>query len=426
MFHSRGIYIVLLIIMLSVTSSCAFPAATAVPALTQTSTPLPPPTSTDTPTSEPTFIASPFPNDTPASTPGGPSLYLPIGIAALQSASGQVAYYDLQGQLLGELQAPGLGTGSFQQAHIAGPLTYPPGPLLPPLVFYAFENGGELWLNDNNNLSLIQAAPNLFSLQGVPGKPILAYSLVEYTDAGLRTKMYIGNPQSLPTANTVLDNTNSQSYAVKPLAISTENGQAVGIWYTTVPYGIGGDIVFEPRIALYHLNLSSYAISGYLDITRGPAGLSDDQSWVAYTSTGGNSPLSIMHNFETSSAITFPLREDSNRGSGDAVFSPDNHYVAWREAGGSLMDQPPTFHQTIRIATLDGNITTEIPDSSLVTISGFSEIGWVIPAGWLDPQTLVLEVMDISGSSANILIVKFDGSGLTFLAPGAFLGFVYP
>ncbi len=361
MTHYHKVYILVLIILLSATSSCASASPTTLPSLTQTSAPLPSSTSMSIPTIVPTQASSLTPNATQTATPIGISLYLPIGIAILPSTGGQVAYYDLQGQLLGDMQSPNLGTGTYQQAHIAGPLTYSPDPILPPLVYYAFQNGGELWLNDNHNLSLIKPAPNLFNITGVPGKPTLSYSLVEYTDIGVRTRVYLGDLQTLPTADTVLDSTNSKAYAIKPMAISIVDDQPTGIWYTTVPYGIGGDIVFEPRSALFFLDLLTYATKGYLDLTKGPVGISDDRTWVAYTSTGGAGPLSIDHNFDFSTAVTFPLRADSDRGSGDAVFSPDNQFIAWREVSGSLMEQPPTLHQTIRIGTLDGIIISEIP-----------------------------------------------------------------
>lgn len=335
-------------------------------------------------------------------------------------------YYDLKGEQLGELQAPDFGTGAFQQAHIAGPLTLLPGSVVPPLVFYAFKNGGELWLNDNNSLSLIKATPNLFAMVGIPGKSTLVYTLVEYVANGIRSQIFIGDPESLPNAQIVFDTTNTQSYAIKPLAIAEANDQPAGIWYTMVPYGIGGDIVFEPRQSLNYLALADHNTTTYLDMTTGPAGISDDQTWIAYTSAGRQGPLSIVHNFDSSNAITFPLRADSDRGSGDAVFSPDNHYVAWREAGGSLMDQPATFHETIRVGSVDGQITAEIPDTNLLAASGLSQISWVVPIGWLDPQTLALQVRGSDWSTGSILSVKFDGSQPALLAPGLFIGFLYP
>jgi len=337
-----------------------------------------------------------------------------------------VQYYDFQGQLLGEAQAPNLESQPFQRAAIAGVLTYSPGPLLPPLVYYIFENGGELWLSSDNNTSLLKASPNLLNLIGVPGKSIMAYTLLEYSDAGLISRLFLGELQTLPTADPILVNTNTEIYAIKPLAISLNNGQAVGVWYTTVPYGIGGDIVFEPRKTLNYLDSTNNQITTYLNMSKGPAGISDDQTWVAYTPVDGNGPMSIVHNFDFSTSITYPLRDDSDRGSGEAVFSPDNQYVAWREAGGSIADQPSTFHETIRIATLDGNILTEVSDTSLINISGFPEIGWVVPVGWLDAQTLVLEVRASNWDTACIISVKFDGSGLAYIAPGSLVGFLYP
>ena len=425
MSRSRSLGVVLLV-MMTLVSSCATPASTVIPAITQTSPPPPLPTETFAPTIEPTIAASPTPAVTAPATPGGPALYLPIGLACVPSAGVLVDYYDFQGQKLGELQSPNLGTGLYQQAHLAGPLTYSPSPVLPPLVFYAFDNGGELWLNSGGDLSLIKAEPNLFSLVGIPGQPTLAFSLPQYTDAGVRSLVYIGDAQSLPTSDPVLDSTNSMSYAVKLLAVASVDSQPAGIWYTTVPYGIGGDIVYEPRSGLYYLDLSALTINNYLDLTKRPAGFSYDQSWVAYEPNNGNGPLSIVHNFESSTTISYPMREDSNRGAGDAVFSPDNAYVAWREAGGSLMDQPSTFHQTIRIASVNGTIITEIPDSSLLNAAGFSGIGSAIPVGWLDTQTLVLEVKDMSGTQSIILKVNLDGTGLASLASGSFLGFLYP
>ena len=426
MAHSKAICIFLLVSLLSGLSSCNLSLSTPVPTPTQTSTPIPSSTPTESPTIEPTITSSPTPSDTSTVTPIGKSLYLPNGIATYPTVGGKVTYYDLQGQLLGELQTPNLGTGTFQRAAISGSLTYSPGPLLPPLVYYAFENGGELWLNTNNNTSLLKAAPNLLNLIGVPGKSLMAYTLLEYLDIGLSSRLYLGDPQTLPTADPMLVNTNTESYAIKPMAISISNDQAVGVWYTTVPYGIGGDIVFDPRITLNYLDLINNQIKTFLDMSNGPAGISDDQTWVAYTSVGGNGPLSIVHNFDFSTSITFPLRADSDRGSGDAVFSPDNQYVAWREAGGSIADQPPTFHETIRIATLDGNILTEVSDTSLINISGFPEIVWVIPIGWLDAQTLALEVRGSKWDTACIMSIKFDGSSLTYIAPGSLVGFLYP
>ena len=219
---------------------------------------------------------------------------------------------------------------------------------------FTFENGGELWQNDNSNVTLLRAAPNLLNIINAPGKGIFAFTLLEYLDYGLGSNLFVGDLPTITTVDPILQSISTESSAVKPLAIAITDGQPAGIWYTSVPYGIGGDIVFEPRTSLSYLDLSDYQTQTRLDMTKDPIGISDDQTWVAYTSAKGIGPVSIAHNFDFSTSVTFPLRPDSDRGAGEAVFSPDNQYVAWKEASGSIAAQPSTFHETVRIASVDG------------------------------------------------------------------------
>jgi hypothetical protein len=295
---------------------------------------------------------------------------------------------------------------------------------MPPLIYYVFENGGELWQNAGESNALIRAAPNLLNIISAVGKPVLAFSLLEYTDAGLLSQVFLSDLQALPTAEAIFTTTNSQSNAIESIAIAVKDDQPVGLWYTTVPYGIGGNIVFEPRQSLTFLDLTNFQMNTFLDTTKAPVGISVDQNWFAYTQVGGSGPLRIINNFDTSTIVSFLLKEDSNRGAGNAVFSPDNQYLAWKEASDA--NGNGTLHQTIRIGSLNGTVISEIQDTALQGVSGLEEVGWVVPVGWLDTQTLALEVRNPTGENSSILSVIYDGTGLTYLVPGSFIGFLYP
>jgi hypothetical protein len=418
-------WIAMMIILLAV-AACSPQAANTLPPATLTNTPVITVTQTETPTLEPTIMSSPIPSPTATITPISSDLYLPNGIAALVMASGNVVYYDLQGNSLGEIQATQLGLTPYQRAVVTGSLKLSPEILLPSLVYYDINNGGELWVNINNTPSLVGAAPNLLNIISVPAKPTVAFTLLEYMDAGLRSLLYLGDYQGITTTDPILETTTTNSYAIQSLAIATANGQPAGEWYTSVPYGIGGDIVFAPRRSLNYLNLADSQTTNYLDNTKAPIAISDDQTWVAYTPARGVGPITIMHNYDPSTVVTFPLKTDSDRGAGDAVFSSNNQYIAWREASGSIADQPSTFRETVRIGTVDGNIVNEIPDSALLAATGFPDIGWVIPVGWLDTNTLAVEVRAFNVENICILRVNIDGTSISNLATGSFIGFLYP
>jgi hypothetical protein len=197
------------------------------------------------------------------------------------------------------------------------------------------------------------------------------------------------------------------------------------VYYTTIPYGIGGDIVFEPRQNLKYLDLASYQGSEVLDIGTSPSGFSPDLTWLAFTALHSG-PMRLAPLANLGAAITLPLLPDSDRGAGDAVFSPDNQYIAWKEGSGWMMSETPNFHATIRIVTTSGAITAQISDADIAALIGNPSNVWVQPVGWLDNTTLLLEARGDEWNEASLLRVNPDGSGLAYLVPGGFMGFVYP
>ena len=215
-----------------------------------------------------------------------------------------------------------------------------------------------------------------------------------------------------------------EGYALKALSVgASEDGQPTGVWYTVVALGIGGDVVFEPRKGLKYLDLATGEITTVIDRMGNPSNLSFDQSWVAYSSLGG--PL-MIGNLQTFESLTIPLLPDSDRGAGNAAFSPDDLYVAWMEGSGWRMTDTPNYHATIRIAALDGTVVANIPQSAFEGVAGPEAILWLEPAGWLNEQTLIVQVRLGEWNHAALIRVTYDGSQIAFLAPGAFVGFLYP
>jgi hypothetical protein len=223
-----------------------------------------------------------------------------------------------------------------------------------------------------------------------------------------------------------------QSFATIPLAVQASNNEPQGVWFSLMPYGIGGDIVFPPHKGLYYLDLMAGGPETlFLTDDFNPVGLSPDLNWVAYAPTdngfvSGQNPRITLYNLYTTVGIDIPINPASDRGAGFAVFSPDNQYVAWMEGSGWMMAETPNFHSKVVIADINGNILAELPDNVLAAQSGDPNSTWVRPMGWLDAETLIVDVRGEDWNNTSLVKVRFDGSNIAYLASGQFEGFTYP
>jgi hypothetical protein len=372
-----------------------------------------------------TVVPSPSPTPTPTATamlpPPLPPMPMPTGLALYAREGTGLLLFSLMQQVTARVDIPVAGG----MVHIAG--TVPEGTLAVPVVYYDGEQHA-LQLVFGGAISTVASVPNLIALIGAPGQPVLAYTSLEFMDQGLRSHLYAGTLPSLATAAPVLNVTNLESYAVHPLAVRTEGGQPAGVWYTYEPYGIGGDIVYPPRSALYYLELSTGTSMEVLAREMRPSSLSLDQAWIAFV-PGPLGPLTIR-DLATGKEIAFPLLPDSDRGAGRAVFSPTNQYVAWMEASGSMWADPSTFQATVRIASTSGELIADvpaakIPNSVLAGISGSKDM-WLVPAGWLDESTILLQVTYGSPEQSIVLQASCDGTDIQYVAPGILAELLYP
>jgi hypothetical protein len=359
----------------------------------------------------------------------------PQGFAALTDET--LTLYTLDGKPLGARQLPGVCSAraihSWRAVHVtSGLLT----PIVELTVLYAVgEIDKSLKMSRADGVTVF--APHGSShLVSVPGELVIAYGFGSCYTA--ENWLYVDSLDAFPTTApiTLLDNPGLPAdgpWGMDLIALRAENGLPAGVWFQWEPVCTGGmNMGFAMRRGLSYMDLATGKITELLGLDRRPAGLSPDRSWAAHTSAeifsendlnAIPSPMTIR-NLSTGVEVAFPLLVDSDRGAGDAAFSPDNRYLAWVERNGA---DPFTARLTIRVATLEGQIVAEIPAAQVSQVVGYEVGAGLTLAGWLDGETLLLQVNPGAvAQPVSLLRVRFDGSGLAYLAPGWFVEFLYP
>lgn len=379
--------------------------------------------STDTPIPAPEIA----PQEEPVSVPTeilAPTL--PIGVVT--EKDGVLSLFDRDGYTLVQVNVAGLSYADESNVHIAG--TFPQGSASLPLVYFSFEQNSSLLLNKNGQISTLVSVPDFSGLAGVQGKAILAYTRVEYAGENLISYLYVGTLQTLPMAAPVFTDNNPQGWGLVALAVDVDEKQPIGVWYSKRPWGIGGDIVFDPRRTLSYLDLRTGVSSQLLGAEANPSAISADRKWLAYTndsSVGTGVGTMAIRNIETGENLSYPLQNAvDQRGAGRASFSPNNQYLAWMEGSGWQMAETPSFHSTVRVGNLNGNVIAEFADTFFLTVSGLGSVQRVEPVGWFDNNTLVIMARGEHWNDAVLIMVDIPSQTSRLLARGAFVGFVYP
>ena len=246
---------------------------------------------------------------------------------------------------------------------------------------------------------------------------------MDFQETQPRSGLYAADLQSLPGAPALFLIADPDGYMVRPMAVDAQDGKLNGVWYTMAAWGIGGDIIFEPRKGLKYLDMSTGTVNEILNRDMSPWDISPDRNWVAFSTITG--PMRVL-NRQTGEIFSFPLLPDSDRGAGDARLSPDGKYVAWMEGGGWTMAENPNFHASIRIATTTGISKVNIPDNAFDNIASSEKASWVEPVGWLDGETLIVQVRFQDWNNTALIRIRFDGSNPLYLATGTFVTFLYP
>jgi len=407
-------------ILLVILSACGNP----LPAPTQfppTVDEVPTPSETPAPSAvmvDDSTVFAPLPTEKVISF--GPTL--PNGIATDSRDGIGITFYGPDGIVLGEVRATSLASPSPATVHIAGSYT---GALDFPVVFYSSENEPfSLRVSQNGQTTPLVDVQNLSGLTGVPGQPLLAYASMEPQDNGvLRTRVFLGDLTSLVNPTPVLIVDSTESRAAVPVMIRVQNGVATGLWYTLRPWGIGGEIVFDPLEGLYYLDLKDRTVYEVLPEEAVFSAISQSQIWVAYSARQDGQPILRLLNLATGQTVNMPPLAESDRGSGAAILSPGDQ-VVWLEARGSLIDG--TFFATIRVANPEGLVLFDYPQSQFYKAAGLGEQVSIQPLGWLDEQRFLVQV-SAQGQDLLPVVVQVDISTgeIASLAPGTFVGFLH-
>jgi hypothetical protein len=367
------------------------------------------------------------PNVLPTTEPAQPTPAasdLPVGLATANDQT--ISFYDLSGAQVTQVELPQSTAPQRDSIHIAGTMPASGGTV--PLLYFSLDNGGALHFRDGNGqIFALLNGSGFLGLTGVPGQPTVAFSQIAYQNTTLRSELYVGSIQTLPSAAPVDVIDDPESWAIKPILLEAENGTPTRIWYTRIAYGIGGDIVYEPRKGLFTLELASGQTNTVLDNTLSPWDISADRSWFAYSINDTQNNSMCVKNIQTGTDTCYPaLPASEPRGAGNAFFSPDGSYVAWMEGDGRQMAETPDFKSTVRVGQMDGTVVADLPMKSFENAAGIGSISRAEPVEWLDNQTVIVQVRGQEWSQVALLRYNVASQETSYLAPGEFIGLVYP
>jgi hypothetical protein len=353
---------------------------------------------------------------------------LPDGVLINTDNGVGLTYLDGNGQILSEIQTPGIGFTDPGNVAITGPVN--PAQPLPPIIYYGWEPEQALMANTNGHISTVRQTNSFLSLKGARGQSALAFSEVMInTDNFPHSFLYTGNTANLGSVGSFYDMIDEPTYmALKPVGVEAVNGEPQGVWYTKTGWGIGGaDLIFPIARGLYFFDLTNGDNLQYLDADRGFQGISPDLSHAGTVDfdMAGDRAMTVT-NLTNNQHTSFALDPTSDRGAGFAVFSPNNQFAAWLEVSGSMISEPSNFHPRVRVGDVqNGGIVRDLVDATAAQAINGDRVTFMHPAGWLTDEILLVEVRGQDWGDVSLLRYYVISGGLSVFSSGSFVGFGY-
>ena len=107
--------------------------------------------------------------------PGSGDL-LPDGVLVSMDDGAGLTYLDADGQVLLEIETPGIGSADPENVVVAG--TVIPGKSLPSIIYHSWEPEQALMANTGGRISTLRQVTSFLSVIGAPGQSVIAFSEV--------------------------------------------------------------------------------------------------------------------------------------------------------------------------------------------------------------------------------------------------------
>ena len=333
---------------------------------------------------------------------------------------------DAQGKALGNIPAEDSNDLYSDNTIFTGKLDKDASQM--PFVFTTYSTQVSIQLHQNSSDQMLRSIGSIGGIAGSRGETAIAFSEVVYGDYSLDSYLYVGNTDTVGFATSVYEmNDYLQQWAIAPEVVDTVDGQPSGVWFTTTGWGVDGPGMFFPVTrGLYYYDAATGGVKEYLGEDDSLQGLSLDRSLA------GSIPSSSYFDHEmtvtnllTHWRLTFPLKPTSDQGAGYAVFSPDNLHVAWMEVSQSSYSDYD-YDLTVRVGNLEtGEVEMEIDENAAMLALGINAIDQLQPVGWLDADTLLIQVRGLDWSNAMLLQMRLSEHQLTQFSRGTFVSFIY-
>jgi len=351
----------------------------------------------------------------------------PAGVCSVKKEIEKLDCYNFDGDLISSIQVPGIASTNPQGLHLAGSASS--GTAMP-VAYSSWSPEQSLIKSENGTVLNLRRTNSFYAMVGVPEEPILVFSDVVFENSIPNSYLYSDALINLGSSEPFFEMKDPKMQMVlMPVAVEAEGSRAGKVWFTHSAWEFSGEErIFPTNSGLFIFDIKNGQNIQALGAERSFQGLSPDRSLAGSTSIDlkGDHSMQVI-DLLTGRKIEFPLDPASDRGAGYTVFSIDSKYAAWVESSGSLVAGPSEFKTRIRIGNIEtGAVIQELDSSSALKALNWEWISFMRPVGWLDSQTLIVEVH--AGDPKIAALIKFDvfNGNIKLLAEGSFAGFSYP